>query len=85
MELLALVATGAVAGWMAGVLVRGAGFGVVINIVVGVVGGILGGTLLDLCGVTQQGWLVDLGMAVLGAVLLLALLDLVRRGVRRSA
>jgi uncharacterized membrane protein YeaQ/YmgE (transglycosylase-associated protein family) len=84
-EVLALIVTGALAGWIAGVLVRGAGYGVVINIVVGVIGGILGGTLLNLLGVAQRGWLVDLAMAVLGAALLLMALELVRRGVRRSA
>ena len=85
MEVLALILTGALAGWIAGVLVRGAGYGVVINIVVGVIGGVLGGMLLNLLGVSQHGWLIDLAMAVLGAALLLMALELVRRGVRRSA
>jgi uncharacterized membrane protein YeaQ/YmgE (transglycosylase-associated protein family) len=84
-ELLALVATGALAGWIAGVLVRGAGSGVVINLVIGVTGGILGGTLLDLVGVARHGWLIDLAMAVVGAVLLLLLADRTRRALRRPA
>jgi len=85
MELLALVVTGALAGWIAGVLVRGAGCGVVVNLVVGVAGGILGGTLLDLVGGAPHGWLLDLAMAVVGAALLLMMADLARRAVRRSA
>ena len=85
MELLALVVTGALAGWIAGVLVRGAGCGVVVNLVVGVAGGILGGTLLDLAGVAQRGWLTDLAIAVPGAALLLLVADLARRAGRRAA
>ena len=85
MELLALVVTGALAGWIAGVLVRGAGLGVVLNLVVGVAGGILGGSLLDLAGVAPRGWLADLALAVVGAALLLVAADLARRAVRRSA
>ena len=54
MELLALVVTGALAGWIAGVLVRGAGLGVVLNLVVGVAGGILGGSLLDIAGLAHE-------------------------------
>lgn len=84
MEVLGLVITGALAGWIAGVLVRGAGFGVVINIVVGVIGGIVGGMLLDLLGVAQRGWLVDLAMAVLGAALLLMAVEPARRRLQGS-
>jgi uncharacterized membrane protein YeaQ/YmgE (transglycosylase-associated protein family) len=84
-ELLALVVTGALAGWIAGVLVRGTGLGVVLNLLVGVTGGVLGGALLDLAGVAPRGWLADLAIAVLGAALLLLVLDLARRYVRRSA
>ena len=78
--------TGALAGWIAALLVRGAGYGLVINLFVGVVGGILGGALLRLLGALQQGgwaddggWLVSLAMAVAGAVLLLTILNLIRR------
>ena len=85
MEVLALVVTGALAGWIAAVLVRGAGYGVVINIVIGVIGGFLGSALLDLSGIARHGWLVDLMMAVVGAALLLLAVDLLRRTVDRSA
>jgi uncharacterized membrane protein YeaQ/YmgE (transglycosylase-associated protein family) len=72
--------TGAIAGWIAGVLIRGAGYGLVVNIVVGVVGGVIGGKLRDLLGLgTDGGWLIKLALAVVGAVLLLALVNLARR------
>ena len=86
MEVLGLVVTGALAGWVAAILVRGAGYGLVINLLVGVIGGILGGVLLRLLSALRgggwsghHGWLVDLALAVVGAVLLLTLLNLNRR------
>ena len=78
--------TGALAGWIAALLVRGAGYGLVINLVVGVLGGILGGAILRLLGALRLvgwaedgGWLVSLAMAVAGAALLLTVLNLIRR------
>ena len=78
--------TGALAGWIAALLVRGAGYGLVIYVVVGVLGVILGGAILRLLGALRLGgwaedggWLVSLAMAVAGAVLLLTVLNLIRR------
>jgi uncharacterized membrane protein YeaQ/YmgE (transglycosylase-associated protein family) len=78
MEVLGLLLTGALAGWLAGKLTRGAGFGLVINIVVGIVGGFIGGALADLLGIEGNGWITSLGLAVVGAVVLLVLANLVR-------
>jgi uncharacterized membrane protein YeaQ/YmgE (transglycosylase-associated protein family) len=78
-EVLALLITGGLAGWIAGALFRGAGYGLVINIVLGIVGGLIGGKLFGLAGVRPDGWLVEVAMAVVGVVLLLALVSLVRR------
>lgn len=80
METIGILITGGIAGWIAGTLIRGAGYGLVLNIVVGIIGGLIGGKLLDLLDIGAQGWLVNLAMAVLGAVLLLALVNLARRG-----
>lgn len=79
MELIALIVTGGLAGWIAGKLLRGEGYGFVINVVVGVIGGIVGGKLLALFRATPDGWLIELAVAVVGAVLLLAVINLVRR------
>jgi len=79
LEVFSLLITGGLAGWIAGHLMRGAGFGVVINVVIGVIGGIIGGKLFDLFGIAGGGWLTDLAMAVLGAVVLLGLVNLLRR------
>lgn len=80
METIGILITGGIAGWIAGTLIRGAGYGLVLNIVVGIIGGLIGGKLADLLEIAAQGWLVNLAMAVLGAVLLLALVNLARRG-----
>lgn len=82
LELLALLITGAIAGWVAGVLMRGAGFGLVVNIIVGIIGSVIGGNLFALLGFADEGWLVELAMAVVGAVVLLALVNLLRRAGR---
>ena len=79
MEVVGLIVTGGLAGWIAGTLLRGAGYGLVVNIVIGVVGGIVGGKLFGLMGVVPDGWLINLATAVVGALLLLSLLSLVRR------
>jgi uncharacterized membrane protein YeaQ/YmgE (transglycosylase-associated protein family) len=79
LDLIALIVTGGLAGWIAGQLLRGEGYGFVINVVVGVIGGMVGGKLLALLRVTPDGWLIELAVAVAGAVLLLAVINLVRR------
>lgn len=72
---------GVVAGWLAGVLVKGGGFGLVADLVVGVVGAVIGGWLAGFLGIQIGGGLVgSLVIAVVGAVILLGLIRLVRRG-----
>lgn len=79
LEVVAIILTGALAGWIAARLVRGAGYGLVINVIVGIIGGVIGGKLFTLLQIPVGSWFVELGMAVLGAVLLLGLVNLVRR------
>ena len=81
-ELLLLLVTGAIAGWAAGRIMRGRGFGVVVNILLGIAGGLLGGSLAATAGIESKGWLTDVVIAMTGAVLLLAAVDLIRRVAR---
>lgn len=70
---------GLMAGWLAGQLVKGGGFGTLGDIVVGVIGSMLGGYLFSLFGVsTGAGVLGSLVVATIGAVVLLVGLRLVR-------
>lgn len=63
---------GAIAGWIAGKLVKGSGSGILMNIVVGIVGALIGGFLLSFVVDTAGGgWWFTLFTAVLGSVILL--------------
>lgn len=71
---------GALAGWLAGEVVRGYGFGLLGNIVVGIVGALLGGILFDAAGIGGEGgFLWTLLVAFIGAVVLLFVAGLVGR------
>ena len=71
---------GAVAGFLAGLIVKGYGFGTVGNIVVGIIGSIFGGALLRRLGLYTGGDLVgEIISATAGAVILLFVIGLVRR------
>jgi uncharacterized membrane protein YeaQ/YmgE (transglycosylase-associated protein family) len=68
---------GAVAGWLAGVLVKGGGFGLVGDLVVGVVGAVLGGFLF---GEFLGGGLIgSIVVATIGAILLLVIVRFIKR------
>jgi uncharacterized membrane protein YeaQ/YmgE (transglycosylase-associated protein family) len=75
-----LILIGALAGWLAGLLVRGKGHGIVLNIVVGIVGAIIGSQIYRFLGLATDSTIGDLFMAVVGAAVLLGLLQLIRRG-----
>lgn len=62
---------GIVAGWLAGKLTRGRGFGVVGDLVVGILGALIGGFLFSLLGVASYGLIGSLVTATVGAVVLL--------------
>lgn len=79
MSLIIFLIIGALAGWLAGVLMKGRGFGVLGNILVGIVGAFLGGWLLPLVGLRFAG---DIGLfitAFIGAVILLFIVGLIRK------
>lgn len=77
--LLVFLAIGAVAGWLAGKLMRGGGFGLLGNMVVGIIGAVLGGMLFDLLGISTHGLLGGIITATVGAMLLLYLVRLAKR------
>lgn len=77
-DLLWFVLIGAVAGWLAGQLTKGSGFGLGGNIAVGVVGAALGGLAFRAMGVQAYGTLGALGTATIGAIVFLFLLKEIR-------
>lgn len=71
-----LTLIGALAGWLAGLLVRGKGHGIALDIVVGIVGS----QIYRFLGLATEATIGDLFMAVVGAAVLLGLLQLLRQG-----
>lgn len=65
---------GAVAGWLAGKITRGHGFGLLANLIIGVVGALLGGLLFRLVGMRAVGTVGELFTATVGAIVLLFVL-----------
>jgi len=78
-DLIIFLVIGAVAGWLAGVIMKGGGFGLVGDIVVGVVGSLIGGWLFDLLGIAAGGLIGSIVAAVVGAIILIAILRLIKR------
>jgi uncharacterized membrane protein YeaQ/YmgE (transglycosylase-associated protein family) len=70
---LAWVIIGLIAGWLAGTLSRGRGFGCIGNVLLGLIGAILGGWLFAKLGIFGGGTIYTLASATVGAVLLVAI------------
>ncbi|UCB55963.1 MAG: GlsB/YeaQ/YmgE family stress response membrane protein [Thiotrichales bacterium] len=70
---------GAIAGWLAGKLMRGGGFGLIGNIAIGIIGAVIGGFVFGMLGITASGLLGSIVTATAGAVLLLFLVDLIKK------
>ena len=81
MHWLYFILIGAVAGWLAGLIMRGGGFGLLGNIVVGILGAVIGGWLAGVLGLSPSTGLVGtLLVATGGAVVLLFVINLLRPG-----
>jgi uncharacterized membrane protein YeaQ/YmgE (transglycosylase-associated protein family) len=80
-SIIVILIVGAIAGWLAGVIVKGYGFGLLGNIVVGIVGALIAGFVLPRLGLgAGGGFLWAILHATIGAVILLILLRIVRSG-----
>ncbi|HEV2572489.1 GlsB/YeaQ/YmgE family stress response membrane protein [Methylocella sp. CPCC 101449] len=83
MELTAILTTliiGAIAGWLAGVIVRGGGFGLLGNIILGIVGAFVAGWLFPRLGISLgAGVIGSIVHATIGAVIILAIVTLIKR------
>ncbi len=78
-SILAWIVIGAIAGWLAGLLVKGYGFGLLGNIVVGILGAGIAGLLAPRLGIYTESFGGNIVAALLGALVLLLLVGLVRR------
>ncbi len=78
--LLIFLLIGAVAGWLAGVILKGGGFGLIGNIIAGVVGSFVGGWLFKTLGISlAAGLLGTILTAAIGAIVVLLVVGLLRR------
>lgn len=71
MDFIWFILIGALAGFIAGKIMRGGGFGLIINLVLGIVGGLLGGWVFSLFGFAASGIIGSLITSVVGAVIIL--------------
>jgi uncharacterized membrane protein YeaQ/YmgE (transglycosylase-associated protein family) len=80
MEFIWFIVIGLIAGWLAGKVMGGGGFGVIGDIVVGVIGALLGGFIFGALGLSAGGGLIgSLVVATIGAIILLFLVRLIKK------
>ena len=71
--LIGWIVIGLIAGWLAGKIARGAGYGCITDIILGLVGSVLGGWLFMKLGIFGGGFLYSLAAATVGAIILVAI------------
>lgn len=77
--LIIFLAIGAVAGWLAGLLMKGRGFGLLGNMLVGVIGAVVGGYTFGLLGITAGGIIGAIITATVGAAILLLIVGIIKK------
>jgi uncharacterized membrane protein YeaQ/YmgE (transglycosylase-associated protein family) len=78
MDFLWFILIGIAAGWLAGQLMKGGGYGLVGDLILGVIGALLGGWLFGMAGIGPFGLIGQLVVATIGAILLILLLRLIK-------
>jgi len=80
MGFLAWIIVGLIAGWLAGQVMKGGGYGVLVDIILGLLGGLLGGWLFGQLGLRAGGGMVgSIIVAFIGAVILVGITRLIKR------
>lgn len=81
MGLLSWIIVGALAGWIAGLIMKGSGSGFIMNMIIGIVGALIGGFIMNLAGgVGVTGFNVwSLVVSIIGSIILLAIFGVARR------
>ena len=80
MEFLAWIIVGLIAGWLAGLVMKGGGYGILVDIILGLLGGLLGGWLFGQLGIWSGGGMVgSIIVAFIGAVILVGITRLIKR------
>jgi uncharacterized membrane protein YeaQ/YmgE (transglycosylase-associated protein family) len=79
MDFVWFIVIGIVAGFLAGVIMKGGGYGIIGDLILGVLGALLGGFLFGLLGITSGGLIGSLITATIGAIVLIAIVRLIKR------
>ena len=80
MGFLAWIVVGLIAGWLAGQVMKGGGYGIVVDIILGMLGGIVGGWVFGMLGIFPEGGLIgSIIVAFVGAVILVAITRVLKR------
>jgi uncharacterized membrane protein YeaQ/YmgE (transglycosylase-associated protein family) len=80
MQLLFFLIIGGIAGWLAGMILKGRGLGLIGNVIVGVLGALLGGWLLKMLGISIGGGLIGSFItSILGSIVCLLLVGIIKR------
>lgn len=79
MGIIGSIIIGCIAGFVAGKLIKGGGFGFIVNLVLGLFGGVLGGWLFEQLGIQWGGLLSQLGTATIGAAVILWVASLIKK------
>jgi uncharacterized membrane protein YeaQ/YmgE (transglycosylase-associated protein family) len=79
MNFIIWIVAGIVAGWLAGLVVRGRGFGLIGDLVVGLIGGLVGGWLAGLVGLQATSIIGQILVAALGGVVFVSVIRFLRR------
>jgi len=79
MNILWAIVVGIVAGWLAGVLVKGGGFGLLGNLLVGIIGSFVGGFVFNALNIAAYGSIGSFVTMVVGAVVFLLLISLIKK------
>jgi uncharacterized membrane protein YeaQ/YmgE (transglycosylase-associated protein family) len=79
MDLLWFLLIGLIAGWLAGKIMKGSGYGLIGDLVLGIVGAMIGGHIFAWIGILTYGFIADVIVATVGAVLLVFVVRLLKK------
>jgi uncharacterized membrane protein YeaQ/YmgE (transglycosylase-associated protein family) len=79
LSLLWFLIIGLIAGWLAGKIMKGSGYGVIGDLVIGIVGAFIGGWVFGLLGIATYGLIGSLVTALIGALLLIFIIRMIKR------
>jgi len=80
MQLILFLIVGGIAGWLAGRIMSGHGYGPIVDVILGILGGLLGGWIVSaLLGIQATGLIASFVVSLIGACILVAIVHLIRR------